>query len=225
MADWNDNGKASALWVLVGLASGICNIAAIIYVLVSKSRKKLFSILYIIGFIGPLIAYFVCRKEDRKLASISLRLAIGNAILAILVIALELFFTIGAFNTHTTISNLCIPTLGYSCSNPALQGGTLTLNFAQSTGMPWTQVNIFVVNGTQTPTAVPPLPCEEGFASISSGQLVSISLTAYSTQNTCIGFTKVANQEFFGNVWAGYRTSANSTESIVRVGTLTIKST
>lgn len=80
MAEWDPAGKASKGWYLAGLFLGIGNIIAIIYVLTSRSKKKIFSLLYLVGFLGPLITYLVIRDEDQKLADLSLKLMIGNII-------------------------------------------------------------------------------------------------------------------------------------------------
>ena len=156
------------------------------------------------------------------------KIAVVAAIVIIIVIAVLLLgFPLGFYNSGNLIgTSQCVAAPGYICSNPVLHNGNLTLTIGQAIGLAWTQANIFVVNGSQVPSAVPPLPCEEGFSvGISSGQRVNVILAAYSNQNTCAGFTRTAGQAFYGTVWAGYRTSVNSTETLARIGTLAVKST
>ncbi len=82
MVSWDPNKKASVLWYIMGII-GIGNLIALIYVLLSTSKKKLYSILFIVGFIGPLIAYLVV-NDDKNLKDMSFKLMIGNIIYYIL---------------------------------------------------------------------------------------------------------------------------------------------
>ncbi len=223
MADWNPNGKASPLWYLVGIASGIGNIAAMIYILVSKSQKKLFSLLYLVGFFGPLIAYFLLRKDDPKLASISLKLAIGNILFVVVYI---IILASGIFSSSSLLpATACIPAAGYLCYNPLLSSGTFSATIGQSTGVNWVQANLFVVAGSYvTPTAVPPLPCETALAGgLDSGQTATVALNEYSYANTCAGFPAAKGSAFSGIIWAAYKTSLNGTVQFAEVGTVALK--
>jgi len=88
MVDWDPKAKASNWWYLAGVAYSIGWIIALIYVLVSNSKKKWFSLLYIITFIGPAIVYFVAKDEDQKLADLSKKLFIGSIALILIIIIL-----------------------------------------------------------------------------------------------------------------------------------------
>ena len=97
MVSWDSNKKASVLWYVMGII-GIGNLIAIIYVLLSSSKRKLYSILYILGFIGPLIAYLAI-NDDAQLKDMSFKLMIGNIIYYILyfVIFATMFAKLGLF--------------------------------------------------------------------------------------------------------------------------------
>lgn len=88
---WDPNGKASRLWYLAGIA-GIGNIIALVYVLIKGGKTKILSLLYILGIIGTIMAYFLSKNEDKKLADISIKLFVGNVLEVILV-----FLLIGAY--------------------------------------------------------------------------------------------------------------------------------
>ncbi len=149
------------------------------------------------------------------------------AVLVIIIAVIAVFilgFPLGLYNVNSTSHyNACIPGSGYACISPILHNGTFTAVIGQSTGVSWTQANIFLVSGSQIPTAVPPLPCEQGISTgLASGQMVNITLSDYSNSNTCAGFPKTIGQTFTGTIWAGYRISTNSTEKIVQIGTIAV---
>jgi hypothetical protein len=153
------------------------------------------------------------------------KIALAAIVIIIVVIAiLILGFPLGLYN-GSSLTSMCIPTSGYSCTSPLLHNGTLTAMVGQSTGTSWTQANIFIViAGSPNPTAVPPLPCAQGISTVTtSGQSISVSLSTYSNSNTCAGFPKTIGQTFSGTVWAGYRTSLNGTEQIVQIGMINVK--
>ncbi len=157
---------------------------------------------------------------DRKALIIIAVLVVIIAVIAVL--ALSLYIPTASKVT----SPICVATVGYTCSSPVLYNGTLTALIGQSTGTQWVQANIFfVIAGSPTPTAVPPLPCEQGVStSWPSGGTVNVTLNDYSNSNTCAGFPKTAGQSFTGTVWVGYRTSLNGEEQIVQIGTISVAS-
>lgn len=152
------------------------------------------------------------------------RIALAALVIVIIIVAVLLLgYPLGFYSPGKLISSTCMPNSGYTCSNAALRNGSLTMTVGQLTGAAWAQANIFVVAAGQTPMAVPPLPCEEGFAAgMASGQYVAVSLSSYSNSNTCAGFSKMVGSTFTGTVWAGYRTSINGTESIVEIGGISL---
>ncbi|HUC38557.1 MAG TPA: hypothetical protein VL944_00305 [Candidatus Acidoferrum sp.] len=155
------------------------------------------------------------------------KIAIVGAVVVVVIIAiLILGFVPGVWpGGGASLVASCIATPGYACQSASLSGGNFTAVVGQASGTAWTQANIFVViSGSPNPTSVPPLPCEEGFArGITSGQTVNLTLSSYSNSNTCAGFPKTSGATFDGTVWAGYRTSTNSTEQVVEIGTVTLR--
>jgi hypothetical protein len=81
---WDVKQNVSKWWYLAGLLGTIGAIAAIIYVLVSDSRMKIFSLLFLISLIGPAIVYFLCKKDDWRLANLAQKLFIGQVIVSVL---------------------------------------------------------------------------------------------------------------------------------------------
>ncbi len=128
-------------------------------------------------------------------------------------------------SNSTQYLNQCTPTLTYSCSGPSLTNGNLSVLIAQNSGIRWGQVNVFfVASGSVSPTSVPPLPCESGFAGLAPSSSVEIMLDSYSYNSTCFGFPTTPNQIVTGNLWAGYQTPSNNTEHIVEIGSITVTS-
>ncbi len=226
MAGWNPKGKSSPLWYLVGLTSGLGNIITMIWVLVSDSKKKLFSLLYLINFLGPLIAYFVCKDEDPKLASISLKLAIGNILAGVII---GVIFAVGVFTlgtSHLGGFSSCIPAAGYTCSGASLNSGTFSAAVSQITGATWVQGNMFLVSSSSpAPTAVPSTLCEVSLppGGLPSGQVFYISMNEYSSSNTCLGLPKTRGQYFAGSLWAAYKTSVNGTLQFADMGVVNLQ--
>lgn len=106
MTKWNRNKDASNWWYVAGLTGGIGGLIAIIYVLLSESKMKVFSLLYLLNVLGPIVVYFVVRDEDHKLADLSKKLLIGNLLIAIIVLAaiiagFTFFFPWTHMITHT----------------------------------------------------------------------------------------------------------------------------
>ena len=86
MAEWNKNVKASKIWVLLGLI-GIGQLVALIYSLVKKNDKdRIFGVLFILGWIGDIIIYFLQKDKDEYLSSMALYLLVGNIILLVAVV-------------------------------------------------------------------------------------------------------------------------------------------
>ena len=87
---WDTSKKVSKIWILLGLI-GIGQLVALIYSLVSKNDKdRVFGVLFILGWLGDIIIYFIEKDKDKYLSSMALYLLIGEIIL--LVITLPLFF-------------------------------------------------------------------------------------------------------------------------------------
>ncbi len=68
----------SIKWIILGALAGIGYIIAIFYVLLSeKGNERWLSLLFFAGPLGAIIAYLLVRKNNFKLAKISLGLLIG----------------------------------------------------------------------------------------------------------------------------------------------------
>ena len=105
---WDTSKKASKLWILLGFI-GIGQLIALIYSLVSKNDKdRVFGILFILGWLGDIIIYFLEKDKDKYLASMALYLLIGEVVM--IVVAL-LVFSIGLFVPSSSVS---IVTTGFS---------------------------------------------------------------------------------------------------------------
>jgi hypothetical protein len=75
--------------VILGLI-GIGQLVALIYSLVSKEDKdRVFGVLFILGFLGDLIIYFIEKDKDKYLSSMALYLLIGEIVLLVITIPLS----------------------------------------------------------------------------------------------------------------------------------------
>ncbi len=91
---WDTSKKASKIWILLGLI-GVGQLIALIYSLVSKNDKdRVFGVLFILGWLGDLIIYFVEKDKDKYLSSMALYLFIGEVLLFVVAIVL---FGLGLF--------------------------------------------------------------------------------------------------------------------------------
>ena len=91
---WDTSKKASKIWIFLGLI-GIGQLIALIYSLVSKNDKdRVFGVLFILGWLGDLIIYFVEKDKDKYLSSMALYLFIGEVLLFVVAIVL---FGLGLF--------------------------------------------------------------------------------------------------------------------------------
>ncbi len=89
---WNSNEKASWLWILLGLL-GIGQLVALIYVLIKNEKNRVFALLFLLGWLGDIILYFVFKGKDEKLSSIAIKLFMGE--IAIIVILLIFVAVVG----------------------------------------------------------------------------------------------------------------------------------
>ncbi len=89
---WNTKQEASKIWILLGFI-GIGQLVALIYSLVSKDDKdRIFGVLFILGWLGDLILYFIEKDKDKYLSSMALYLFIGEIIMFVVIFPL-LFLT------------------------------------------------------------------------------------------------------------------------------------
>ncbi len=147
---------------------------------------------------------------------------IVGGIAVVIIVAGLLLFGMRSSPQPVLLGSSCISAPGYVCLNATIHNGNLAFTFAQSTGFNWAQANIFMVySGSPNPTAVPPLPCEEGFPNgITSGQYVNVVLPSYASSDVCIGFPNTAGQAVTGALWVGYQNSSTGTEQFVEIGTI-----
>ncbi len=88
---WDTSKKASKVWILLGFI-GIGQLVALIYSLVSKNDKdRVFGVLFILGWLGDLIIYFIEKDKDKYLSSMALYLLIGEIVLIVVIIPLSFF--------------------------------------------------------------------------------------------------------------------------------------
>ena len=83
---WNVKKEASKVWILLGLI-GIGQLVALIYSLVNKNDEdRVFGVLFILGWLGDIILYFIEKDKDKYLSSMALYLLIGNILLTVIVV-------------------------------------------------------------------------------------------------------------------------------------------
>ena len=91
---WDTKKKASKIWILLGLL-GVGQLIALIYSLVSKNDKdRVFGVLFILGWLGDIILYFVEKDKDKYLSSMALYLLIGNVVLFVIFIPVMFLFAL-----------------------------------------------------------------------------------------------------------------------------------
>ena len=92
---WDTSKKASKIWILLGLI-GIGQLVALIYSLVKKNdRDRVLGVLFILGWLGDIIIYFLEKDKDKYIASMSLYLLIGEIVVIVVAV---LFFSLGLFS-------------------------------------------------------------------------------------------------------------------------------
>ena len=92
---WDTSKKASKIWILLGLI-GIGQLVALIYSLVKKNdRDRVLGVLFILGWLGDIIIYFLEKDKDQYMASMSLYLLIGEIVVIVVAV---LFFSLGLFS-------------------------------------------------------------------------------------------------------------------------------
>ena len=91
---WKYKGEVSDFWYLAGLFSSIGYIVAMIYMLLTNDKNRVFSLLYLLGIIGGLITYFIFKKKDERFADLSKKLVIGNVLFLVLALFLVFEFVI-----------------------------------------------------------------------------------------------------------------------------------
>ncbi|MDE1846897.1 MAG: hypothetical protein KGH52_02450 [Candidatus Micrarchaeota archaeon] len=209
MPKWDPKGDASKWWYVVGLFSTIGNVIAIIYVLLSDSRKKLAGVLYIVGFFGPLVVYLIAKKDDHKLANLSFKLMIGNLIASLIIATLIIIFAIFVFNTVPLITNQCIFPSGFNCLSSIFhENGTLQFNIRPSfTGL----INITSVgcSASTIPTnmqvLIPP-------RQLLPGDNISLEVRCY---NRTVLYTSKTGSFYEGYIFVNYTDSTGFPHSVI----------
>jgi len=128
-------------------------------------------------------------------------------ILAVMLAAL-FAFAFGAFSPTNIISNYCIASSGYYCSNLNYSSSTNKINFifGQNTGYPFKSWAIAYApnNATQSATGLPDVEfIKVSNAPLNLGQIIQVSLPASSASHVNIG------TQAQGSIWICY--SLNST--------------
>jgi hypothetical protein len=86
MTKWNKKKEASTWWLVIGLLGGLGYLIALIYVLASENKKRIWSLFYLLGIIGAVVLYFVFRDKDRQFSDLSVKLIIGNIIIGVVLL-------------------------------------------------------------------------------------------------------------------------------------------
>jgi hypothetical protein len=69
---WSIKQKSSKIWILLGFI-GVGQLVALIYSLVSKKDSdRVFGVLFILGWLGDIIIYFIEKDKDKHLSSMAL---------------------------------------------------------------------------------------------------------------------------------------------------------
>ena len=90
--------KASDLWYLAGLTWGLGYFIALIYLLVSKNKNRLFGLLYLLGPLGAIILLVVFMHEDKMVYSLSLKMLVGNLITLLIAVPILLYMGISGLS-------------------------------------------------------------------------------------------------------------------------------
>lgn len=146
---WQYDGKASRWWYLLGFL-GIGNLIALIYVLLSNSKNRVWALFYLLGIFGDIILYLVFRVIDNKLADLSMKLFIGQLVSLLLVIIVFIFFAYVPL-TPTVIPIASNASLGTQNKTIAMISGFNGLVIGancNSSGMMFTLLNPYFYNIT-----------------------------------------------------------------------------
>lgn len=223
---WNPQANAKWVWYLAGIIP-LGSIAAIIYVLMSDSKKRIFSILFILGMIGPLLVWLVVDGDDRHLSDIGKKIFIGQIIsLLVTVVAvagLSLSFLMGAFNGGSALLTGCIANPGFMCSGPQLiapigkVGGGLSVTIGQNKGMSMYNVELACtslgLSGPIPAGAFESLGMLGLNTTLTSGQMITINLPyllqCYNASGYPLSQTQISTgTKFSGSILINYTQNA-----------------
>ena len=144
MAEWNENVKASKIWVLLGLI-GIGQLVALIYSLVKKKdHDRILGVLFILGWLGDIIIYFIQKDKDKYLSSMALYLLIGNILMAIGVIIVifavvpAVLYSTGVFSPSSTIGTTATGFSPFLVLRQTCGASGLKILFGNNAGTPVT---------------------------------------------------------------------------------------
>ena len=163
---------------------------------------------------------------------------------AILIISIVLgsLFSLGVFNSGSTLPNACIPGSGYYCSIASFAHGTnanIVATIGQSTGTSWTSWAYYFCDGCSTGSAGPfgtayNVVSTAGGTPLNSGSQTTVVLTVPTSVSTT-----AAGAGTSGTVWVCWTTasylisstgnpgctSASNTVNFVQIAQLTAKTT
>ena len=172
---WDTSKKASKIWIILGFI-GIGQLIALIYSLVSKNDKdRILGVLFILGWLGDIIIYFLEKDKDKYIASMALYLLIGEIVVIIVAV---LLFSVGLFNPSSSITFTSSGFSPFVASAAVCNSNGLTVSF--STGsLPDGASSATIINSSYssgsgiTPTSGTLIPSTSIISSGSSFNLVS----------------------------------------------------
>jgi len=102
---WSIKQKSSKIWILLGFI-GVGQLVALIYSLVSKKDSdRVFGVLFILGWLGDIIIYFIEKDKDKHLSSMALYLLFGEILLIVIVIFVSVFmYSTGIFTPYSAVT-------------------------------------------------------------------------------------------------------------------------
>ncbi|MCL4396850.1 hypothetical protein M1494_00700 [Candidatus Parvarchaeota archaeon] len=217
---WDTSKKASKIWIILGFI-GIGQLIALIYSLVSKNDKdRILGVLFILGWLGDIIIYFLEKDKDKYIASMALYLLIGEIVVIIVAV---LLFSAGLFSTSVLAptASVSVSSVGFSpfsVSAAVCNSNGLTVSF--STGsLPNGASSATIISSSYssgsgiTPTSGTLIPSTSIISSGSSFNLVSS--TASCKSGAAFSASGVLTYEISYN---GLTTTYNATGTIAGTG-------
>lgn len=78
-ADLQNNKKPGPIWIIISaIPLQIGSIIAMLWILSSDNKNKAYALLYLIPFIGPIIAYVLMGKKDKYVSTMAEWVFVGQ---------------------------------------------------------------------------------------------------------------------------------------------------
>lgn len=77
---WNKKEDASNWWYLLGFIGFIGYLIALIYVLITDNKNRVYSLFYLISIFGAIIVALIFKDKDYKFYRLSFKLIMGTLV-------------------------------------------------------------------------------------------------------------------------------------------------